>query len=342
MNKTAAFGEIMLRLSPPGRERLFQSPALVARFGGGEANVAVSLAILGHEVRYISVVPDNAIGDAACAELRRRGVDTSHVLRQGKKLGLYFAETGAMQRPSQVIYDRDGSAIALCHPGDIDWDKSLSGVDWFHATGITPALSESAAALTLAAVRKAKEKKISVSVDLNYRGKLWKYGKTASDVMPEIVRQADIVIGNEEDFQKTLGLRAEANVETGRLDIPVYEKLSGNVLEEFPNLSRVAITLRESFSADHNNWSAVLRNRRKFIVGTKYEMTDVVDRIGGGDAFAAGLIHGLDAFGDDEQALEFAIAASCLKHSIPGDFNLVYEKEVLALMQGEKSGRVKR
>ncbi len=342
MKRIAAFGEIMLRLSPPGHERLLQSSLFKARFGGGEANVAVALAFLGHAARYISVIPPNDIGDAAVAELRRWGVETGFILRQGKRLGLYFAETGANQRPSKIIYDREHSAMAETRKRDIKWDKALSGVEWFHTTGITPALSSSAADLTLEAVRKAKENGLVVSVDLNFREKLWKYGKAAPEVMREVVRFADVVMGNEEDCQRSLGLNTEADIMGGKLNLAVYEKLTADVFKMFPNLNKLAITLRESHSADHNSWSAVLRTGQKFIVGSKYEITHVVDRIGAGDAFAAGLIHGLDLFGDDAKALEFAIASSCLKHSIPGDFNLVSEKEVLALMHGNSSGRVQR
>ena len=342
MKSIAAFGEIMLRLSPPGNERFFQSPGLSARFGGGEANVAVSLAIFGHRVRYISVCPPNEVGDAAVSELRKWGVETDLILRQGKRLGIYFAETGANQRPSKVIYDREHSAISEAKVGAIDWDAALAGIDWFHTTGITPALSPSAAGPPLQALRKAREKGIRVSVDLNYRGKLWKYGKTALEVMGEIVRSADVAVGNEEDCQKSLGIPVEADIESGSLPLAAYEKLTAGVLDVFPNLGLVAITLRESRSADRNIWSAVLRNRERFCPGPRYEITDIVDRIGGGDAFAAGLIHGLDLFGDDEKALAFAVAASCLKHSLPGDFNLASESDVLALMKGEKSGRVQR
>lgn len=304
--------------------------------------MAVSLSLLGHKVRYISVIPANDIGEAAVRELRKYGVETDFILRQGKRLGIYFAETGANQKPSRVIYDRDQSAIAEAKPGDIDWEKAFDHIDWLHVTGITPALSASAAELTEEAVRKAREKGIGISIDFNYRGKLWKYGKSAPEVMRGLVRLADVGIGNEEDCQKSLGIRAAADVESGKLDLAIYEKLTADVLEAFPNLSRVAITLRESHSADHNSWSACLRNKQGFIAATKYEIADIIDRIGGGDAFAAGLIHGLDLFPDDAAALEFAVAASCLKHSIPGDFNLVGEKEVLALMRGEKSGRVQR
>jgi 2-dehydro-3-deoxygluconokinase len=342
MKTIATFGEIMLRLSPPGSEKLFQSPVLSARFGGGEANVAVSLALFGHPARFISVIPPHDVGEAAVMELRKYGVDTNFIARQGKRLGIYFADAAANQRPSKVTYDRDHSAIAEARLGDIDWDKALEGVDWFHTTGITPAISASAADLTLAALKKAKEKGITASIDFNFRGKLWKYGKSAPEVMGELVRHADVGLGNEEDCQKSLGIQAEADVESGSLSLGAYEKLTAEVLARFPNLRLVAITLRESHSADHNTWSAVLRNRREFIAGPTYEIMDIVDRIGGGDAFAAGLIHGLDSLPDERQALAFAVAASCLKHSYPGDFNPASEKEVLALVKGEKSGRVQR
>lgn len=342
MKRIATFGEIMLRLSPPGREKLFQSPLLHACFGGGEANVAVSLAFFGHPVRYVSVVPANEIGEAAIRELKKYGVETAFIVRKGKRLGIYYAEMGANQRPSKVIYDRDHSAIAEAKPGDVDWEKALANIDWFHTTGITPAISASAAELTKESLTKAREMGITVSIDFNFRGKLWRYGKTAPEVMRELVSLADIGMGNEEDCQKSLGIGADIDFTKGKLDLAVYEKLTADVLDEFPNLSRVAITLRESHSADHNTWSACLRTGQGFFIARKFEITDIVDRVGGGDAFAAGLIHGLDIFPDDAVALEFAVAASCLKHSIPGDFNLVTEKEVLALLEGEQSGRIQR
>ena len=342
MKSIATFGEIMLRLSPPGREKLFQSPSLTARFGGGEANVAVSLAIFGHRVRYISVCPANEIGDAAVGELRKWGVETGHILRQGKRLGVYFAEPGANQRPGKVIYDREYSAISEAEVSAIDWDAALAGVEWFHASGITPGISASAADLTRRALESARDRGIRVSVDLNYRAKLWKYGKPAPEVMGAIVRSADLAIGNEEDFQKSLGIPVDVDVESGSLPVVAYENMSASVLERFPNLELMAITLRESRGADQNIWSAVLRSKENFYRGPSYEISNIVDRIGAGDAFAAGLIHGLDLFGDPEKALAFAVAASCLKHSIPGDFNLVTETDVLALMKGEKSGRVQR
>lgn len=342
MIKVATFGEIMLRLSSPGKEKLLQSPLFNATFGGGEANVAVSLACFGHEARFISVIPDNPVGDAAVAELRRRGVRTDFIVRKGKRLGIYFAETGADRRPSKVIYDRERSAIAEAVPGDIDWDDALQGVDWFHTSGITPAISASAAELTVEGLQAARRRGVTISVDLNYRGKLWKYGTPAPDIMRRVLALADIAIGNEEDCQKSLGLAAPGDVRSGRLDLAGYEALTLEVLKLFPNLKTIALTLRESFSADRNGWSAVLRDAGGFIQGPRYEIPVIVDRIGSGDAFAAGLIHGLKKFGRGAEALSFAVAASCLKHSIPGDFNLVSEADVLSLMRGDASGRVQR
>jgi 2-dehydro-3-deoxygluconokinase len=342
MANIATFGEIMLRLSPPGKELLFQSPELRAVFGGGEANVAVALAIWGHGSRWISVVPANPVGDAALRELKRYGVDVGAVVRGGRRLGIYFAEPGANERPSQVLYDRDGSAIAEAGPGAIDWGSALDGMDGLHVTGITPALSASAAALTLEGVKAARARKMTVSVDLNYRSKLWRYGRPAPEVMREMAGLADTLLGNEEDCQKALGLGAAADLTAGRLDVGAYERLTAEVLSAFPNLRRVAITLRESLSADWNRWSAVLRNNSGFISGPVHEIRSVVDRIGTGDAFAAGLIHGLGRFKTETEALEFAVAAGALKHSIPGDWSLAAESDVLALARGDRAGRVRR
>jgi len=342
MANVATFGEIMLRLSPPGKELLFQSPRLEAVFGGAEANVAVSLAILGHRSRWISVVPSNPVGEAAVREIRRFGVDVSAVVRGGRRLGIYFAETGADVRASQVVYDRDGSGIAEAKTGDIDWEASFSGMDWLHVSGITPALSASAAGLTLEAVKAARTRKMTVSVDLNYRAKLWKYGRPAPDVMREIVKHADLLAGNEEDCPKALGIGAAVDAASGRLDPKVFEDLTARVMTEFPNLARVAVTLRESESADWNRWSAVLRNRKGFLSGPSFDIRAIVDRIGTGDAFAAGLIHGLTSFEADAEALDFGVAAAVLKHSIPGDLNLSTEKEILAVVRGDRSGRVRR
>lgn len=342
MANVATFGEIMLRLSPPGKELLFQSPRLEAVFGGGEANVAVSLAILGHRSRWISVVPANPVGEAALRELRRYGVDVGAVVRAGRRLGIYFAETGGNERPSQVLYDREGSGLAEAKPGDIDWPAALDGMDWLHVTGITPALSASAAALTIEAVRAARSRSVTVSLDLNYRAKLWRYGRPAPQVMREIADLADVLVGNEEDCQKALGLGSPVDPASGRLDLKAYEGLTGEVLAAFPNVGRVALTLRESLSADWNRWSAVMRDRTAFLAGPTYEIRAIVDRIGTGDAFAAGLIHGLTKLPTDREALDFAIAAAALKHSIPGDWNLSAEKDILALVKGDRSGRVRR
>jgi len=342
MKTFAAFGEIMLRLSPPGRERLFQSPLMGATFGGAEANVAVFLARLGHAARFISVVPPNPVGEAALGELRKHGVDTDFVKRQGRRLGIYYMEPGAAQRPSLVVYDREYSALAEAKSGDLDWGRTMDGVDWFHTTGITPAISASAADLALEAVRAAKARGLAVSLDLNFRAKLWRYGKSAPEVMGEIMKFVDLALANEEDIQKSLGLKVEGEATSGVLDLSLYEKLAARVMSHYPNVGRVAITLRESLGADHNRWSAVLGTRQEFLVSKKYDILPVIDRIGSGDAFAAGLLHGLDVLASDKDALEFATAASCLKHSIPGDFNPASESEVKALLGGDALGRIQR
>ena len=340
--RVVAFGEVMLRLKPPGLERLFQSPSLEASFGGAEANVAVSLAQFGVPVSFVSAIPANPIGDACLGELRKFGVDTSRVRRQGSRLGIYFLEAGANQRPSKVVYDRSGSAMAAAKPGDVDWDVVLDGASWFHLTGVTPAISQSAADLAIDGARRAREKGITVSCDYNYRKNLWKYGKSAPDVMRELVRHVHVGIANEEDCQEALGIELDVDVASGSLATDRYRALAARVLEEFPNLDKQVITLRESHSADRNGWSAVLHNGKDFLVSRRYDITDIVDRVGAGDSFGAGLIYGLHAYGDDARALEFAAAASCLKHSILGDFNRVSVSEVEALVAGEASGRVQR
>ena len=346
MGKVVTFGEVMLRLKSPSFERLFQSPQLEATFGGAEANVAVSLANYGHDVAFVSAIPANQVGDACVAELRRFGVDTSRIKRQGGRLGIYFLESGANQRPSKVTYDRAGSSISTAKPGDFDWDTVLAGADWFHVTGVTPAISETAAALAIEGAKQARARGITVSCDYNYRKNLWKWGKSASEVMRELVQHVHVGIANEEDCQKALGIElpgmGDAEVHAGELDREKYRAIAERVLEAFPNLTHQVITLRESKSADHNGWAACLHNRTEFFVSRKYEITDIVDRVGGGDSFGGGLIHGLRAYGDDRKALEFATAASCLKHSILGDFNRVDVAEVEALMKGEGSGRVQR
>ena len=345
MAEYASVGELMLRLKSPGNERLMQSPTFEATFGGGEANVAVSLANYGLDSAFVSVLPDNPIGDAALRELRGFGVDTRHVQRGGDRMGIYFLETGANQRPSNVVYDRAYSSIANASPELFDWPTILEGSQWMHITGITPALSESAAQLSLEAVKAAQDNGVTVSCDFNYRGKLWKYGKTAPEVMTELVRHVDVGIANEEDCQKSLGITLDADdpdVEGGHLETSKYERLTAKVMDVFPNLSVLAVTLRESKSADHNGWSACLRDGDGFFHSRRYEMTDIVDRVGGGDSFASALIYGLSAYDDRQQSLEFAVAASCLKHSISGDFNRVGVAEVERLMGGDASGRVQR
>jgi 2-dehydro-3-deoxygluconokinase len=338
----ASFGEIMLRLAPPGFERLLQSPQFIATFGGGEANVAVAIAQFGGRSRFITVVPPNPIGDAFVGEMRRFGVDADHILRGPGRFGVYYVEAGANQRPSKVVYDREYSAIALAQPGSIDWRKVLAGVTWFHITGITPAISESAAALSLEAMRAARELGATVSLDLNFRKNLWNWGKKAAEVMPNLARVADVCIANEEDCQKALNIHVDIDVESGSLEREKYAGLAERVVAAFPHLKFLAITLRESISASHNGWSACLYNGREFRLSRKYEITHIVDRVGGGDSFAAGLIYGLTQRQSDQDALEFAVAASCLKHSIPGDFSRFSAAEVNALVHGGGSGRVQR
>jgi len=342
MKKYITFGEIMLRLKSPSLERFFQSPLLEATFGGGEANVAVGLARFGLNVAYVSVIPDNPIGDACIGELKKQGVDTSLIMRKGNRLGIYFLEAGANQRPSKVIYDRSHSAIAETKPGDINWDKVFDKITWFHITGITPAISLSASELSLEAVKKAREKGITLSCDLNYRGKLWKYGKSAPEVMGELVKYADIVVGNEEDCQKSLGVKVDINIESGKLQAEKYKELTDKILKLYPNIKKIAITLRESHSANYNGWSAVINNRKEFLISKKYEIHNIVDRVGAGDTFAAGLIYGLNNLSNNKEALEFAVAASCLMHSIPGDLPLLSVEEVNSLAGGAGSGRVQR
>jgi len=342
MKRYITFGEIMLRLKPPNCEKFFQSPLLEATFGGGEANVAVGLSRLGLNSTYISVIPNNAIGDACIGELRKHNVDTSHILRKGNRLGTYFLETGANQRPSKVIYDRSYSAIAQAKPGDIDWNKIFNGAGWFHISGITPAISLSASELSIEAVKKAREKDVTVSCDLNFRKKLWKYGKSAPEVMGELVKYVDIVIANEEDCQKSLGVKVDIDVESGELQVNKYKELTDKILKLYPNIKKIAITLRESHSATYNGWSAVLKNRKEFLVSRKYEIYNIVDRVGAGDTFSAGLIYGLNQLDSDRESLEFAVAASCLMHSIPGDLPLISVEDVENLAGGSESGRVQR
>jgi 2-dehydro-3-deoxygluconokinase len=339
----ATFGEIMLRLSPPGYERFLQSPLFVATFGGGEANVAVSIAQFGAAARFVTVLPEkNAIADALVGEMRRFGVDASHIVRGPGRMGIYFVEAGANQRPSTVLYDRAGSAIAIAQSGAIDWKKAFQNITWFHITGITPAISECAAELAVEALETARELGITTSCDLNYRKNLWKWGKSASEVMPLLARLTDVCIANEEDCQKALNIQVDIDVESGSLEREKYSELAERVLATYPEMKMIAITLRESKSASHNGWSACLHDGKEFLLSKRYEITHIVDRVGGGDSFAGGLIYGLSTFQSRAEALEFAVAASALKHSIPGDFNRFTADEVLALVKGGGSGRVQR
>ncbi len=343
MKQVVTFGEIMLRLSPPGHQRFVQARSLDVVYGGGEANVAASLAHYGLAVEYVTRLPAHEIGDACLNFLRQHGVGTRHIVRGGERLGIYFLEVGAAQRGSKVIYDRAGSSLATIGPGMIDWKSVFVEADWFHWTGITPAVSEGAAQACLEAVQVARETGLTVSCDLNYRKNLWKWGRPAGEVMPELVRWCDVAIGNEEDAERVFGIRApEVDVLAGRVEAAPYVEVCNELAQRFPNLRTIAITLRGSLSASHNTWSAMLWQQGQVYTARQYDIVDIVDRVGGGDSFCAGLIYGLRVYGDVQRALDFAVAASCLKHTIPGDFNLVSVAEVEKLMGGDVSGRVSR
>ena len=343
MKKIVTFGEIMLRLSPPGCRRFVQARSLDVIFGGGEANVAASLANFGLPVEYITRLPANDIGDACLNFVRQFGMGTRHIVRGGDRLGIYFLEMGSAQRSSKVIYDRAGSALAAIGPGMVDWEQAFSDADWFHWTGITPAISEGAAVACLEGVKTAKEMGLTVSCDLNYRSKLWKWGKNPSEVMPDLVHLCDVAVGNEEDADKVFGIRAtEADVTGGQVEAEAYFYVCDELVRRFPNLGTVAITLRGSLSASHNTWSAVLWNQGKVLTAPRYDVIPIVDRVGGGDSFVAGLIYGLRNYEGLQEALNFATAASCLKHTIWGDFNLASVAEIEKLAQGDVSGRVVR
>jgi 2-dehydro-3-deoxygluconokinase len=345
MKKVITFGEIMLRLATPGFQRVSQVSMFEATYGGGEANVAVSLANFGDEVEYVTRLPKNELGDACLSSLRGYGVKTEHILRGGDRLGIYFLETGAAQRASKVIYDRANSSLATIEPGMIDWKQVFAGADWFHWTGITPAISQGAAETCREAIQVARSMGVTVvSTDLNYRAKLWKWGKPAGEIMSELVSGCDVALGNEEDAEKVFGIKApESNVKTGKVEADQYLAVCEQLAKKFPTLRKISITLRGSLSASHNTWSGVLWDQDRFFVAPQYDILPIVDRVGGGDAFMGGLIHGLRKYPTDPQtALNFAAAAACLKHSIPGDFNLVTEAEVEMLMAGDASGRVSR
>ena len=342
MTRIITFGEILIRLKSPGYERLFQSSMLEATFGGLSTNVAISLAQFGMETVFVSILPRNDISHACIMELRKFGVDTSFIQFSKGRMGIYFLEAGANQRPSKVTYDRSASSIALAPLKIMDWKEILKNVNWFHISGITPALSSSAAALSLKAVETAKEKGLTVSCDLNYRNQLWKYGKSAKEIMSEIIKSVDICIANEEDIQKSLGINLNHSGRFEDLEINEYQQLAITLMKTYPNIKLAAITLRESKTANCNNWSACMYDGREFYVSTKYIINNIVDRVGGGDSFSSGLIYGLNQYESLEDALEFAVAASCLKHSIIGDFNRTSVDEVESLMAGNISGRLQR
>jgi 2-dehydro-3-deoxygluconokinase len=344
MKKVVTFGEIMLRLASPGYLRFSQSSQLEATFGGGEANVAVSLANYGIPASFVSRLPKNDIGDWAIQNLRKYNVQTQDILRGGERVGIYFLETGAVARASKVVYDRAGSAIADIQPGMLDWEAIFKDANWFHWTGITPALSEGAAATCLEGIKMANKLGVTVSTDLNFRKNLWKYGKTADEVMPELVAGCDVILGNEEDAEKVFHIQPEGvDVTAGHVEAAAYESVCRQLVKKFPRAKKVIITLRGSINANHNTWAGTLFNGEKIFFSPQYDITHIVDRVGGGDSFMGGLICGLLTYpDDDQQALNFAVAASCLKHTIYGDFNLVTVDEVKNLMKGDGSGRVSR
>ena len=345
MKKVVTFGEIMLRLATPDNLRFAQSNSLTATYGGGEANVAVSLANYGVETEFVTRLPENDIAAACVAELRKWGVGTSKIVYGGERLGIYFLETGAISRPSKVVYDRAHSSISTIEVGMIDWESVFEGADWFHFTGITPAISASAAEVCLEACKVANRMGITVSCDINYRKNLWKYGKTASEVMPALVECCDVILGNEEDAEKVFGIKPEGfdvTATAGKVDSASFESVCRQLMERFPRAKKVIITLRGSINANHNTWGGVLFDGEKLYESPRYDITHIVDRVGGGDSFMGGLIYGLRNYQDDDKALRFAVAASALKHTIYGDFNQVTVAEVEALMGGDGSGRVSR
>ena len=346
MARIITFGEIMLRLSTPGYLRFSQARQFDATFGGGEANVAVSLANYGMDAQFVTRFPDNDIARCCIRDLHSYGVKTDFCIYGGDRLGIYFLETGAVARPSKVVYDRAHSSISTIQVGMIDWDKVFEGADWFHWTGITPALSQGAADVCLEAIKAANRLGVKVSCDLNYRKNLWKYGKKAGEVMPALVEGCDIILGNEEDADKVFGIKPEGfdvTATAGAIDQKRFQSVGEQLMARFPKAKKVIITLRGSINANHNTWGGVLWDGKQLFQSPRYDITHIVDRVGGGDSFMGGLIYGLLTWPEDDQkALNFAVAASCLKHTIFGDFNQVTVAEVENLMKGDGSGRVSR
>lgn len=344
MKKVITFGEVMLRLAAPGFERFMQSPRLSATFGGGEANVAVSLANYGIPVSFVTRLPDNDLGHACATELRGLGVETGDIAWGGERMGIYFLEMGAVNRASKVIYDRAHSALSELKPGMIDWEKVFQDAGWFHWTGITPAVSESAARVCQEAIEAATKKGLTISTDLNYRKNLWRWGKSAREIMPQLVQGCDVILGNEEDAAMALDIHPDGvDVTSGAVEADAYLSVSKKIMKQVPRCKKVITTLRGSVSASHNTWSGVLYDGSVLYKAPEYNITHIVDRVGGGDSFMGGLIYGLLTYGKDLQsALDFAVAASCLKHTIYGDYNRVSVAEVEKLMGGDASGRVSR
>lgn len=343
-NKIVTFGEIMLRLATPEHQRFSQVSSFCASFGGGEANVAVSLANFGMEADFVTRLPDNDIAQAVIMDLKKHSVGTGNIILGGNRLGIYYLETGSVSRASKVVYDRSHSSVSEIKPGMIDWDKVFNGASWFHWTGITPAISKGAADTCLEAVKTAKKSGLTVSCDLNFRKNLWKWGSTPGDVMPEMVDYCDVILGNEEDAEKVFGIKPDkADVSAGKVESAEFQSVCRQIKKKFNGAKKIIITLRGSISADHNTWSGILFNGERFFTAPVYQITHIIDRVGGGDSFMGGLIFGLLTYKDDDQkALNFAVAASCLKHTIHGDFNLVSAAEVEQLMKGDGSGRVIR
>ncbi len=343
-NYIVTLGEIMLRLKSPESERLLQNPVLEATFGGSESNVAISLANFGVNSRFVTALPNNILGLAAIKFLKSMSVDTSLIQMQGERLGTYYLETGSGPRPSKVIYDRSNSSISQAKTEDFDWDLIFKDAKWFHISGITPALSQKSAGLSLQVIEKARDLGLKISCDLNFRKNLWNYGRTAQEIMNDIVPLIDIIIGNEEDLQNALGFELDQKIGTDELDSRKFEKLLKQVSKKFPNIEMIATTLRESYSADHNDWSALCYEKatNTTFFSIKYSLSNIIDRVGAGDAFAGGFIYGIYSNMNIQNSLEFAVAASALKHSIPGDINRVSVNEVNHLLEGEASGRVQR
>ncbi|WP_047246653.1 sugar kinase [Maribacter thermophilus] len=346
MKKVVTFGEIMLRLAPKGFLRFSQATEFDVVYGGGESNVAVSLANYGIPVDFVTRLPKNDIGECALMEMRKRGVNTQNIIYGGDRLGIYFLETGAVSRGSKVVYDRAHSAISEIKPGMIDWKKVFEGAGWFHWTGITPAISQGAADACLEAVKVASEMGITISTDLNYRAKLWNYGGDREAIMTELTSYCDIILGNEEDAEKHFGIKPEGldiTTQGEHVKAEAFLSVCKQMMKKFPKAKKVITTLRGSISASHNTWAGVLYDGSTMYKTREYQITDIVDRVGGGDSFMGGLIYGLLTYpGDDQSALDFAVAASCLKHTIKGDANLVTVDEVNKLMGGDASGRVSR